>query len=644
MASTGPPYAISTHLPASPIQVEEIENWFKSDGPGIHHAYGEETYWRGDQGRFVSGKEPPVQVLKNMLVLYKSPINGAISSPTGHLDLCQCSWDDVLTQLEIARASCLIKDRKTSRKADRFLAKAASYGEKWIELLPDEYGLSVVRGGLALVFSSATQKIENREKIIHTFEDLPDMIRTLETACKLFGSDEEEDVCGLAKSFYDELCSDIPDLIQILDGKSSRFNRFLNRLAAGAPETAKIDEVLERVGRRASKLESSIKRIKMRLDAKEQSEIVAIRSKLEATQMGMGLIYSEVKQLPNRLDMVDFARNFQQTIVKTVRDELQSSVQEILKNQTKGDFAAEAKTFVFKMIQENTSLKHENAQLSAQNKQIEYERSRRASPVPRPFLTTFDLMRILDVDPKCLTEDLGFVLKQAFRMGPEDQGRARWLMKTKNFLNWMNRPQHYLLLADGAMQLERISSMSVLVGTLAISLLQVPSTVVIYFFCGRNLNTDAEDELAGPNGMLRSLITQLLLGFTPPSPDLSGISSHEFLLDCYKQDFSALCEVLKLLIEQIAPGATLYCLLDGVSWYEQKHWARELRYLVGLFKHMTMRPGGPCLKVFMTSPSRSTDIRDLFDTEWEYVSLAAGNVDCMPLVSPSILAAASPHP
>jgi hypothetical protein len=326
--------------------------------------------------------------------------------------------------------------------------------------------------------------------------------------------------------------------------------------------------------------------------------------------------------------MGDFSRSFQQTLMKTIREEVQSGVQEVLRHQTQGDFAAEAKTFVFKMIQENESLKQQNAQLFTQNRQIEYEHSRQPSPIPGPSISAFDLLRVLDVDHHHSTEDLEFVLKQAARMSPESQGRARWLMKTPNFQSWMNGSRHSLLLVDGAMMLERVSPMSTLTATLAVSLLQVPSVMVIFFFCGKNLDAD---ELSGPHGMLRSLITQLILKIYPSPPSLNGINTHEFLNDCYKGHYPALCEVLRLLIEQLPPHITLYCFLDGVSWYEQEHWIQDLRFLVGLFRHIMEMPRlGPCLKLLMTSSNRNKEIRDLA-IESEYVSLAAGNIDYIPL-------------
>lgn len=433
----------------------------------------------------------------------------------------------------------------------------------------------------------------------------------------------------------------------IYNNAFQEFKRTLNRLAAGAPETNKIDEILERIKRRSSKLESSIKRIKMRLDAKERSEIAAIRAESKTTQFGMGLIYSDIQELPTRSDFDKFARGFEQSLVRKLRDEfreeLQCSFDQLLRNQTQGDFAAEAKTIVFKMVEENATLRNQNAELTAQNRQIEYQRSRQPSPVTGPSVSTLDLMRILDIDHHQPTDDLQFVLKQAVRMSDNNQGRARWLMRTPNFQNWMSLPRHALLLVDGAMPLERVSPMSILTATLAVSLLSSQTTIVIYFFCGKNLDASADDELSGPQGMLRSLITQLMLQIGP-MPNLSGIiNSHEFLHDCYKHQFSALCEVLRLLIEQLPPHTILYCLLDGVSWYEQETWVDEMRFFVGLFRHLMAGANGPSLKLLMASSNRSTDIRSLVDTEWEYVSLAAASIDSLPLVSPSIFTAMAPH-
>ncbi|KAI0162323.1 hypothetical protein GGR57DRAFT_318863 [Xylariaceae sp. FL1272] len=625
-------------------RVEQVENWFNSEGRNVHAAYNEESYWLTEEQRFESGQEPLINKLKKLLVLYQGPQNLTASAVQPTFNICDCSWDDVLAQLELAKSSCVADCGKGYRKADRFLAKAASYTEKWLDLLPDEYGLSVVRGGLALVFSMATTKIENRDKIVQAFEDIPDMIRTIETACKIFQSDEDENIAAIAKDLYDGLCTDIPDLIHIVEGKGPKLKRLLNRLAAGAPQTEKIDGILDRVKTRSKRLETSIERIKMRLDGKQRSDISAIRQSAEATHAALGVIDHKVSQIPKRADWEIFAQGFGQFLMRAMRQEFQNNMQEMLKAQDKGDLAAEAKTQVLMMIHENQRLENENAMLTAQNQRIEHDRSRLPLSIAGLSLSAFDLMRILDVDARHSIEDLGFVLKQSFRMGPEEVGRARWLMKATQFQNWMNGLCHQLLMADGAMRLEKVSPMSIFTATMATSLLQVPSFIVLHFFGGKNLDPDAEDELPGPQGMVRSLISQLILNFTPSPPNLSEINTPEFIRELQHWGFRALSEVLRILITQLPPSTTLYILLDGISYYEQGQWLSELQYFIGLLRHIMSRPSGPYLKVLMTNAGRSTEIKDMLNMEWEYISLAAGNIDYMPLVSPSILEAMSPSP
>lgn len=68
---------------------------------------------------------------------------------------------------------------------------------------------------------SAKQKFDNRNKIVAAFEDLPEIIRTIDVACKVLRKDEEENLAEFAKSLYDQLFNDIPELINLLHGKAT---------------------------------------------------------------------------------------------------------------------------------------------------------------------------------------------------------------------------------------------------------------------------------------------------------------------------------------------------------------------------------------------------------------------------------------
>ncbi|KAI1856391.1 hypothetical protein JX265_011638 [Neoarthrinium moseri] len=524
------------------IRAKDLESWFESEGFIVH------------QSR-----------LKKILVLYGRPSGHPGLPDSNEFDFLNCSWDDVLNQLESAKSEDPTFSRKASRKSDRVLADAAPYMQPWIELIPEEYGLSIIKGGLALIFSSAKHKVENRERILRTFEDIPDIIRTMEAACKLFGPRDGEDVAGLAKSYYDELCQDIPDLIQILHEKRPRLARALNRLAAGMPEMKKVDDILNRLQQRSTALSSSISRIKMRLAAKSKEDLEAIRHKVDQAYAGMGMMYGHLRQMPTRKEMERYSHSFQGIIVAAVRKEVESGVQKILNDQAPGELAADIKMLVLMMSQEISTLKGLNSRLQSQSLQIEPQRSRQSSPRPLPWVSSFELLRILDVDPTSFMEDLGFIVRQESRMSGHDKARARWLLKTTSFQSWFKTLQSSLLLVDGTLRLDKISPMSVLAGTLSLSLLDQPNTQVLHFFCGSHLDSQAEDGLTGPHGMLRSLVVQLLLSFKAPLPDLSEIDSQEFLHDVYDCTLPALCELFRLLVGQVPSGITVFCLIDGIS-------------------------------------------------------------------------------
>ncbi|KAK8100464.1 hypothetical protein PG999_010838 [Apiospora kogelbergensis] len=142
---------------------QDVATWFSREGSSVHEAYGVKTYYSADHSRFIPGSEPPVEHLKQLLVTFGSiPAPNQLATTesnqldrceTSSLDLLSCSWEDVLDQLQAVKLGNPKLSKKTSRKADRFLASAAPYMQPWIELLPDEYGLGVIKGGLALLFA-----------------------------------------------------------------------------------------------------------------------------------------------------------------------------------------------------------------------------------------------------------------------------------------------------------------------------------------------------------------------------------------------------------------------------------------------------------------------------------------------------------
>lgn len=621
---------------------ERVEDILTTDGVAVHRAYGEKCHFDQAQSRYIPGPETATNKLETLLELYVRPYKQAIPSVGYEFDAKNCSWDAVLDQLEKAKIEHGIKDKKRSRKSAKSFADAVPYAEKYIDMLPEDFGLRILKGGLAVIFSAARQKVENRERILQVFEEIPDMIHTICVACNLFGSDQEERLPEKAKLFFDQLSQDVGDLIDILLGKDIKIRRVLKSLQLGVPDTKQIDQVLRRITKATKEWQSTMDRISMKHDAASREDMDSIRHGVEMTGKGLGLVYNEVREMPKIRDMEQLGNQIVDEIRREIRNEMRLEYQHFHR-QGAASIAADVKTMLLgQLLRDNTALLDPNVHLHMQllastNHQI----SRQPSPSPAPLLSRFDLLCLLNVDPQIATHDLRAVVRHANRMSPNDQARARYLLRRPAFQRWSTPYQHALLLADGSFDgIDAISPLSVLVATIAVSLLDVSTAVAIHFFCGRHLDPDAEDGMSGPRGMLRSLISQLILGFEAPLPNLAFINSPDFLRNCHNHTLPALCHIFQQLVNQLPPNFTVFCLIDGITWYERNEWLDEVQNIVDLFQTMANDMAhGPRWKALMTSPNRSTEIREQVDFESQYVCLSsAGSFDyTSPLASPAIM-------
>jgi hypothetical protein len=85
--------------------------------------------------------------LKIVLSIYRK------AYPDSDLDVAQCSWEDVLDQMAQAKSNYDSNiERSRIRRPIKKLIQASEYITEYLDLIPDDYGLCFVKGGLALVF------------------------------------------------------------------------------------------------------------------------------------------------------------------------------------------------------------------------------------------------------------------------------------------------------------------------------------------------------------------------------------------------------------------------------------------------------------------------------------------------------------
>lgn len=410
------------------------------------------------------------------------------------------------------------------------------------------------------------------------------------------------------------------DICEGLPGRK----RVLNISTMGIPDSIRIEEVLARIKNETRILNSSLARVRDKLMDLSNHKLDEIRSRLDK-------IGGRSQQLPTKVDIYRILSELNESLFQKTSQMIRSEIRGILQEFSPEDFAASFKTSLFQAIRADPSPSHE----------LEYHPINPSSNMT-PRMAKSDLLDALRVEPEDITRGLRLVLQQAFRMDHTSQARAAWLLGTPSFHNWKSTAQSSLLLVDGMSSgVEKISPMSVLVASVAARLFENSFAVPTYFFCGINLESDFElGRPEGPNLMLRSLIVQLLLSESMSEPEWNMTKSDRLFSAVNTCDLDALWELFWVLSRQLPQECTVYCLLDGISWYERDQWIEDLRWLVLKFQSVVHQGvEGPAIKILMTSPNVSMEIRRQIDPASQYVNLGAGNMGPMPMVGPP----ASPH-
>ncbi|KAF4827778.1 hypothetical protein CGCTS75_v008001 [Colletotrichum tropicale] len=146
-----------------------------------------------------------------------------------------------------------------------------------------------------------------------------------------------------------------------------------------------------------------------------------------------------------------------------------------------------------------------------------------------------------------------------------------------------------------------------------------------------DFSKDREYYRAIEKAMMRSLLAQLLRSPKLPPPDL-GFLSEEMLEACRRGESYALCKIFVEIVKQTPSQKTMFCIIDGISWYEHDPWQQDVYRVASVLEHLAKREdlgeSGP-LKVMLTSPDQSMQIGDLamkHSDVWGYASLEAGDI------------------
>jgi hypothetical protein len=205
-------------------------------------------------------------------------------------------------------------------------------------------------------------------------------------------------------------------------------------------------------------------------------------------------------------------------------------------------------------------------------------------------------------------KDLDLAIKRGTSSSMTDQDRTQSLLCSTLLLQWLRSPHSQFLLVDGnASQSEKLSPVSFACGILYRIIEASPENATrSVYFCGRH-TTLAQGE-TGAEALMTSLVGQLCTQFrTFKYPCLAGKS-----LDlCFAppKRLDTLCAVYQDMVHKLPETETLFCIIDGLKYYEKKAALPGMLRVLDMLKALTRsRSVKACVKILIVNPTRSTPI------------------------------------
>lgn len=215
-----------------------------------------------------------------------------------------------------------------------------------------------------------------------------------------------------------------------------------------------------------------------------------------------------------------------------------------------------------------------------------------------------DLYNALSYDPTLCSDHLEEVLIYRFRFSILEKERVRYLLDHNDLRSWITSPESSMFLINGHEHShEEISPASLYCGMLIGALQPKDLRIALHWYCGLDVANANEFSISN---MLCNLIGQLLDCIwknTENAKSVEKIWYRDFVAHDQKTVFDLF---RKIVLRQLRSSA-IYCILDGVSFYEDYSVSQSYSSLVEDLAALTREAQDSyrIFKVLFTSPTRS---------------------------------------
>ena len=221
-------------------------------------------------------------------------------------------------------------------------------------------------------------------------------------------------------------------------------------------------------------------------------------------------------------------------------------------------------------------------------------------------LTSGDLLEILNVNAEAPIEDFRRIHRACQLVEPSDSQIAKGIFEGPRFKEWVSADDSAALFIEGGPTLAFygcFASLS-LTSCLVIECLQGKApAITIHHFC--RPHASPKDSIPGPQGMMRSLICQVLQ-LLPKDANLSFTTSIRYRKPLESYNLHTLCECFANVVKQLPADTVLFCVIDSIDCFEQPEWAEDCWFAIREIQDILHdHDDGPVFKLLVTSPHRS---------------------------------------
>ncbi|KAL3478328.1 hypothetical protein BJX99DRAFT_269323 [Aspergillus californicus] len=488
------------------------------------------------------------------------------------INIQHCTFNDVLVELDSQATMYADKGKGPSNIARAGLRWAGDYSatiSPWLDLIPSTMGLSFLNAGLRLVLSIAKQNADNREKIFNAFHDITHII--LDTKAR---QDQFTFIQVLRKpavALYAVLVKSLAELIHLLQGSKyepqfkDHMKRLGHKLLNPASQSNAIDEILTAVQRSSAVFKNCLEMVNSQVSIETYQNTESLLFDTVSIKANAGVVVNIVEKIAGGVNELQDTIRVTHTKIDEVREELQA-----LREQ---------------------QYRRQDAAIHSQGAWMVFVLSDMPDPGVHIFLSPMQLFTGLNVSPPSLIHDVDFVLQHIGRIEGSAQTQAQQLLSSSETL--------YVQGSFRIASAGRISALSAVCATLSLNLSKNTDSIVLLFLCG--LHEAGDDPIAGPNGLMRSFVAQLLL--TGRDFNLDFINTRHFAEQIEAGYLPALTHTFRQLIEQLPTNATVVCIIDALVRFEYAPWLSDLSEVIFTLNQIIHNPAlHPVVKLLATTP------------------------------------------